>query len=159
MTFRSPSMAGIMRENFIDRVVIRGAKESQKFTYSYESCQSLSNTFNDVTVVAFNRIRKRPKAFLYHNHDQTYHTFLQSRPDAWEVAAIGMIIKLLREEASDISVHSPTRAHIVHLSSSEALPMIAEARAAGLPLTSETCFHYLVLSSESVPDRPGQPHT
>lgn len=83
--------------------------------------------------------------------DQSYTTFLQSRPDQWECTAIEMIIRLLAEQAQDPSVVSPTRAHIVHLSSALALPMIREARKAGLPLTVETCFHYLVLSSDSVP--------
>lgn len=83
--------------------------------------------------------------------DQSYSTFLQSRPDQWECTAIEMIIRLLAEQAADKSVVHPTRAHIVHLSSSLALPMIQEARNAGLPLTTETCFHYLVLSSDSVP--------
>jgi allantoinase len=83
--------------------------------------------------------------------DQSYTTFLQSRPDQWECTAIEMIIRLLSEQARDPSVVNPTRAHIVHLSSALALPMIREARKAGLPLTVETCFHYLVLSSDSVP--------
>lgn len=83
--------------------------------------------------------------------DQSYSTFLQSRPDQWECTAIEMIIRLLAEQAADKSVIHPTRAHIVHLSSALALPMIREARNAGLPLTVETCFHYLVLSSDSVP--------
>ncbi|KAJ9128291.1 hypothetical protein QFC24_000584 [Naganishia onofrii] len=83
--------------------------------------------------------------------DQSYTTFLQSRPDQWECTAIEMIIRLLSEQARDPSVMNPTRAHIVHLSSALALPMIREARKAGLPLTVETCFHYLVLSSNSVP--------
>ena len=42
--------------------------------------------------------------------------------------------------------------HIVHLSSADALPMIAEARAEGLPLTIETCPHYLAFAAEEIPD-------
>lgn len=41
--------------------------------------------------------------------------------------------------------------HIVHLSSSSALPMIRDARQRGVPLTVETCHHYLILASEDVP--------
>ncbi|HRI41344.1 MAG TPA: amidohydrolase family protein, partial [Bacteroidia bacterium] len=44
------------------------------------------------------------------------------------------------------------RTHIVHLSSASALPMIREARAKGLPLTAETCPHYVYFSSEKIPD-------
>jgi allantoinase len=43
--------------------------------------------------------------------------------------------------------------HIVHLSSAEALPLLIEARSEGLPLTVETCPHYLCLAAEEVPDR------
>ena len=42
--------------------------------------------------------------------------------------------------------------HIVHLASADALPMIARARAAGLPLTVETCPHYLHFAAEEIPD-------
>ena len=44
------------------------------------------------------------------------------------------------------------RAHIVHLSSAEALPAIIAARADGVRLTVETCPHYLTLSAEEIPD-------
>jgi allantoinase len=44
------------------------------------------------------------------------------------------------------------RAHVVHLSAAEALPMIAAAKAEGLPLSVETCPHYLCLSAEEISD-------
>jgi allantoinase len=44
------------------------------------------------------------------------------------------------------------RIHIVHLSSAEALIMLANARSKGLPITVETCPHYLHLAAEQVPD-------
>ena len=44
------------------------------------------------------------------------------------------------------------RVHIVHLSSADALPMIAQARDEGLPLTVETCPHYLTFAAEEIPD-------
>jgi allantoinase len=55
-----------------------------------------------------------------------------------------MTVRLVRETGC--------RAHVVHLSSASALPMIAAAKAEGLPLTVETCPHYLVLRAEEVPD-------
>jgi len=42
--------------------------------------------------------------------------------------------------------------HVLHLSSSDALPLIAEAKAAGVRITVETCPHYLTLTAEEVPD-------
>ncbi len=47
------------------------------------------------------------------------------------------------------------RCHIVHLSSAEALPLIRAAKKEGLPLTVETCYHYLYFQSEEMPS--GQP--
>jgi allantoinase len=75
---------------------------------------------------------------------QQYATYLASRPRAAEDAAIRLIIGLCRETGC--------RVHIVHLSSSDALEQIAAAKREGLPLTVETCPHYLALASEDVPD-------
>lgn len=75
---------------------------------------------------------------------RAYLRYLHSRPRSWEDAAIAMTIRLVRETGC--------RAHVVHLSSASALPMIAAAKAEGLPLTVETCPHYLVLRAEEVPD-------
>ena len=44
------------------------------------------------------------------------------------------------------------RLHIVHLSTANALPMIRAARMEGLPLTVETCPHYLHCAAEEIPD-------
>jgi dihydropyrimidinase len=44
--------------------------------------------------------------------------------------------------------------YIVHLSATEALAAVAEARDAGLPVYAETCPHYLFLTNE-VYDQPG----
>jgi allantoinase len=50
----------------------------------------------------------------------------------------------------------PARVHELHLSSSDALPLIAAARAEGVRLTVETCPHYLTLAAEEVPDGAGE---
>ncbi|KAF8335907.1 uncharacterized protein EI90DRAFT_3047499 [Cantharellus anzutake] len=42
-------------------------------------------------------------------------------------------------------------AHIVHLSTAAALPLIRQAKEASLKLTVETCFHYLCLASHAIP--------
>ena len=74
--------------------------------------------------------------------DHVYESYLASRPSSWEVEAIALLIDLLRETRG--------RAHVVHLSAAEALPMIASAKAEGLKLTVETCPHYLCLSAEEI---------
>jgi allantoinase len=73
-----------------------------------------------------------------------YADFLASRPRAAEDTAIAGLLELARQTGA--------RVHVLHLSSADALPMIAEAKAAGLPVTAETCPHYLALSAEEVPD-------
>ena len=79
----------------------------------------------------------------------SYRSFLNTRPCSWENDAIAMVIRVMRElKAEGLQPH----AHIVHLSSAEALPMIRAARAEGLKLTIETCPHYLVLEAETIPD-------
>jgi allantoinase len=73
-----------------------------------------------------------------------YAAWLASRPASFEVDAIALLIRLCREFRCHV--------HIVHLAASEALPMIAKARAEGLPLTVETCPHYLTFAAEEIPD-------
>ena len=73
-----------------------------------------------------------------------YRTFLESRPRAAENEAVELMIKLGREFGA--------RIHIVHHSSSSALPMLREARAAGVSITAETCPHYLVFAAEEIGD-------
>ncbi len=73
-----------------------------------------------------------------------YSTFLRSRPDAAEVDAIAMLIRLAEEFQTPV--------HIVHLSSALALPLLASARERGVPVTVETCAQYLWFAAEDIPD-------
>ncbi len=73
-----------------------------------------------------------------------YSTYLASRPDEAETEAIGMLIALAEEFKAHI--------HIVHLSSAKALPLLAEARLRGVPVTVETCAHYLWFAGEEIGD-------
>ncbi len=75
---------------------------------------------------------------------RTYATYLQSRPDEAELSAIRMMLSLCREYGF--------RLHIVHLASAQALPELRAARSEGLPVTVETCPHYLHLEAETIPD-------
>ena len=73
-----------------------------------------------------------------------YAAWRASRPPAWEVEAIRLLIALCREYRC--------RVHVVHLATAEALPLISQARAEGLPLTVETCPHYLTFAAEEIAD-------
>jgi allantoinase len=74
-----------------------------------------------------------------------YLTYLRSRPRRAEDEAIALLIALARETGA--------RTHVVHLSSSDALPLLAAARDEGLPIGAETCPHYLHFAAEAIPDR------
>jgi allantoinase len=73
-----------------------------------------------------------------------YSTYLASRPDDAEVDAIRLLVRLADKFQSPI--------HIVHLSSANALPIVAEARNRGIPITVETCVHYLWFAAEDILD-------
>jgi allantoinase len=73
-----------------------------------------------------------------------YADFLASRPRKAEDEAIRFVIDLCRRHRC--------RVHVVHLSSSDAIGMIADAKAEGLPITVETCPHYLTFAAEEIPD-------
>jgi len=75
---------------------------------------------------------------------ETYRGFLDSRPRGAENLAIARVIELARRTGC--------RVHILHLSSSDALPMIRSARRDGVRLTVETCPHYLSFEAEEIPD-------
>jgi len=75
---------------------------------------------------------------------RAYATWLHSRPKELEDRAVAMVADLVRQTGC--------AAHIVHLSSAGALDILRRARAEGLPLTAETCPHYLGLCAEEIPD-------
>ncbi len=87
-----------------------------------------------------------PAVLDAHENDggTSYARFVDSRPPEAELTAIGRVIDGIRETGG--------RAHILHLSSAAALPLIAAAKAEGLRLTAETCPHYLTLDAEHIPD-------
>ncbi len=77
-------------------------------------------------------------------HGNTYRDFLASRPPQAEDLAIARVIEAARRTGA--------RAHVVHLSSADAVPLIRQARRDGVRITAETCPHYLVFSAEEIPD-------
>ena len=75
---------------------------------------------------------------------RAYRGYLESRPAAWEDEAIRLLVGLCRRTRCPV--------HIVHLSSASSIPTLRAAKAEGLPITVETCPHYLCLEAESIPD-------
>jgi allantoinase len=79
-----------------------------------------------------------------HTGGRDYRSFLASRPPEVERAAVDHVAR----EA----IRTGGRTHVLHVSSADVLPVIADARGRGADLTAETCPHYLSLAAEEVPD-------
>jgi allantoinase len=73
-----------------------------------------------------------------------YATYLASRPAAAEHEAVALVIELAETTGA--------RVHIVHVSSAQTVRMVSSARARGMPITAETCPHYLWFDADGVPD-------
>jgi allantoinase len=71
-----------------------------------------------------------------------YLAYLASRPPRAERAAVEMMIRLAREFGAHV--------HIVHVACAEAVDAIARAKADGVPITAETCPHYLTFTAAEV---------
>jgi allantoinase len=70
-------------------------------------------------------------------------TWLAGRPPRAEEAAVVALLDAVRRTGG--------AAHVLHLSAASALAAVDAARAGGLPVTVETCPHYLTLAAEDVP--------
>jgi allantoinase len=75
---------------------------------------------------------------------RSYATWLATRPVTAETDAVRFLIGLAREWG--------LRVHVVHVSASETVELIAAARAEGVRMTAETCPHYLGFAAEEIPD-------
>ena len=75
---------------------------------------------------------------------RSYASFEASRPPSAETRAVATLLSAARS--------AQARVHVLHLSAASALPLIFDARRAGVRVTAETCPHYLCLTAEAVPD-------
>ncbi len=76
--------------------------------------------------------------------NRLYATYLASRPRSWENDAVELMARLAGETGAHL--------HVVHLSSSDALETLELARRRNIPLSVETCHHYLTYCAEEIPD-------
>ena len=81
---------------------------------------------------------------LLSQHPSNYREYVKSRPGFWEEAAVDMMIELCRKHDCPV--------HIVHVSAASVLEKIRNAKLEGLPLTAETCPHYILFNEEDIPD-------
>lgn len=85
-----------------------------------------------------------PARLVAAGSSSSYADYLASRPVEAEHSAIELLVGLMNR--------SRARVHIVHLSSATSLEIIRAAKRRGLPLTVETCPHYLTFAAEDIPD-------
>jgi allantoinase len=77
-------------------------------------------------------------------HGRRFADFVASRPPAAETSAVERLLAETRRTGC--------RTHVVHVSAAATVPVIRAAKDEGLPVTAETCPHYLTLRAEDVPD-------
>ena len=73
-----------------------------------------------------------------------YATYESSRPPEAETTAVQLMIELARAHRSAV--------HIVHVSAAESIALLRAARSNGVPVSAETCPHYLTLSADQIAD-------
>ncbi len=104
---------------------------------------------------AMERLARRAVLLVHAEHEpaltaiegrsrQPYDEYLASRPPVCEERAIERMIDLSRATAC--------RVHIVHLASGTAIDAIRAAKQEGIPLTVETCPHYLMVAADEIED-------
>ena len=75
---------------------------------------------------------------------RSYPAFAASRPESAEVSAVRAVIAVSRATGC--------RTHVVHVAAGSALSLLREAHDDGVPVSAETCPHYLTFTAEAVPD-------
>ena len=81
----------------------------------------------------------------YDGHvDASYRSFEASRPAECEANAVRKIVRLV--------ARTGCRTHILHVSSGLSVDVPRRAKAEGLPVSAETCPHYLTLDCDHIPD-------
>lgn len=75
---------------------------------------------------------------------RSYAAFAASRPESAEVSAVRAVVEASRATGC--------RTHVVHVAAGSALPLLRAAHDDGVPVSAETCPHYLTFIAEQVPD-------
>ena len=76
--------------------------------------------------------------------NRSHDAWLASRPVEAETRAVRFLI--------DVAHEFGLRVHVVHVSAADTLDLIARARTEGVPISAETCPHYLGFAAGEIPD-------
>jgi allantoinase len=148
-------IGGVVPGNAADLAGLRDAGvRAFKCFLTPSGVDEFPNVTEDDLRIAFPILAKLGLPLMVHAEDPSlirpamssrrYSDYLASRPVEAEHSAIRLMVRLME--------WCETPVHIVHLSSASSLAIICEARAKGLPLTVETCPHYLTFAAEEIPD-------
>jgi len=99
-------------------------------------------------------LASRPARFEQNAVKALIQALEDTKPSEKEVSAAAAAVKKARNRvaakaAADIG--SGFKVHVVHISDTETLELVASARERGLPLSAETAPHYLNFASKEVP--------
>ncbi|MEM9346138.1 MAG: allantoinase AllB [Planctomycetota bacterium] len=78
------------------------------------------------------------------HNPRDHRNWLASRPGRFEQAAVKELIQLVEETGCPL--------HVVHVADAGTADLIRLAKRAGLPITAETCPHYLMFCADDVPE-------
>ena len=108
----------------------------------FEIFRAVAKTGNILAIHAENSdLINRLTADIIEEKSNDYDVYLSSRPQLAEILTVQTAISFAREAG--------TRLHILHVTTKRAVELIREAQKEGLPVTGETCPHYLFLTNES----------
>jgi allantoinase len=83
---------------------------------------------------------------------RSHSTWLASRPRRFEKHAVRALVSALRSEHEfGAPAAHGFRLHVVHLADADLIPEVEDAKREGLPLSAETCTHYLTFADEDIP--------
>ena len=85
-----------------------------------------------------------PPTNLPNNDPRSFSRYVASRPPHWETSAIRLLLRIAKETGVHV--------HVVHLATDEPLPDLIAARDDRLPVSIETCPHYLYFAAEEIAD-------
>ncbi|MBS1638694.1 MAG: allantoinase AllB [Bacteroidetes bacterium] len=108
-----------------------------------DEAMSILSKYN-IPLLAHCELSDTQKHSLLNEHPTSYQEYLKSRPKQWENDAVDLMINKCRQYNCPV--------HIVHVSSSECINKIYNAKAEGLPITAETCTQYLYFNAEQIAD-------
>ncbi|MFB5664118.1 allantoinase AllB [Alteribacillus sp. HJP-4] len=111
----------------------------------YEMMEHVSNTGQIFAVHAENNdLIQTLTSRVEERGGSSYGDLLEGRPSLAEVLTVQTGISMARATG--------VRFHVLHVSSGEAVELVRQAQHEGLPVTVETCPHYLFLSAEQYND-------